>query len=111
MGDAISVRGRSIYLEDVEAKLEQVPGVPPGRCVVLADSHRVVALVEADPGPWVAPARAAIVRVCGTGLTVEVRCAQRGTIRRTSSGKARRRWMWQKLLAGELGGQEPRPSA
>lgn len=102
MGDAISVRGRSIYLEDVEAKLEEVPGVPAGRCVVLADARRVVALVEADPGDWMGPVRAAIVRHCGTELTVEVRCAARGTIRRTSSGKPRRRWMWQRLVAGEL---------
>jgi acyl-CoA synthetase (AMP-forming)/AMP-acid ligase II len=104
MGDAISTRGRSVYLEDVEAQLMQVPGIPFGRCVVIGGADQVVALVEAEPGPWVAPARAAVVRHCGSELGVEVRCARRGTILRTTSGKPRRRAMWRQLLDGSLGG-------
>jgi acyl-CoA synthetase (AMP-forming)/AMP-acid ligase II len=104
IGDAISVRGRSVYLEDVEARLEQIPGVPKGRLVVVAGAGEVVALVEAEPGPWISRAQEAMVAHCGTDVQVSVRCATRGAIARTSSGKPRRRLMWQQLLEERLGG-------
>ena len=106
MGDAISTRGRSIYVEDVEARLGHVPGVPPGRFVVLAGGDRVVAIVESEPGPWVPAVRAALVRHCGTDVDVAVRSAARGTIRRTSSGKPQRRRMWQDLVEGRMPGED-----
>jgi fatty-acyl-CoA synthase len=106
MGDAFSTRGRTVYLEDVEAHLAQDAGLPVGRAVVLAGQDRVVAVVEMEPGDWVARARAVLVRQCGADRSIAIRCAERGAILRTSSGKPRRRQMWQDLLEGRLPGAD-----
>jgi acyl-CoA synthetase (AMP-forming)/AMP-acid ligase II len=106
LGDAISVRGRTVFAEDVEARLNAVDGVRTGRCAVLAGSRegaeRVVAVVEADPGPWAEAVAALIRSQVGPVATVEVWAGRRGAIQRTSSGKPRRRSMWAAIGEGRL---------
>ena len=106
LGDAISVRGRTVFAEDVEARLNAVDGVRAGRCAVLAGSRegveRVVAVVEADPGPWAEAVASLIRSQVGPGPTIEVWVGQRGAIQRTSSGKPRRRGMWAAIGEGRL---------
>jgi fatty-acyl-CoA synthase len=106
IGDSLKVRGRSVYMEDIEAKLARIEGISRGRCVALAGSTAagdcLVALVEAEPGPWVERAAAALTRAAGHESEVRVLQAERGTIQRTSSGKPRRRPMWQALVEGRL---------
>jgi fatty-acyl-CoA synthase len=59
MGDSTKVRGRSLYAEDVEARLAAIPGVPTGRVVVvfgqLDGLDTVAAVVERQRGAWVEP--------------------------------------------------------
>ncbi len=105
LGDSIKVRGRTVFVEDVEARLATVEGIQKGKCVVLAGTNRdhgcLVALVEARRGDWV-DSVAAILHSEGTELSIHVLSAERGTIERTSSGKPRRRVLWQAFLDGSL---------
>jgi acyl-CoA synthetase (AMP-forming)/AMP-acid ligase II len=106
LGDAISVRGRTVFAEDVEARLGGIDGVPAGRCAVLAGSHegaeRVVAVVEAEPGAWAEAVAAVIRSQVGSAAGIEVWSGQRGAIQRTSSGKPRRREMWRAIDENRL---------
>jgi fatty-acyl-CoA synthase len=105
LGDAVKVRGKTLYAEDMEGKLSALPDVPTGRCVVLPgtnDQAGMVAIVEHVNGPWVAEAAKVLRREAGTGAHIEILSAGRGTIMRTSSGKPRRRVMWRALLDGTV---------
>jgi acyl-CoA synthetase (AMP-forming)/AMP-acid ligase II len=106
LGDAISVRGRTVFAEDIEARLGGIDGVPAGRCAVLAGSHegaeRVIAVVEAEPGPWAEVVAAVIRSQVGSAARIEVWAGRRGAIERTSSGKPRRRAMWRAIDENRL---------
>jgi acyl-CoA synthetase (AMP-forming)/AMP-acid ligase II len=106
LGDAIKVRGRTVFVEDVEARVATVDGMQKGRCVVLAGSdggtNRLVALVERQPGEWVRDVAAILMTEVGTDAVVQVLAAEPGAIERTSSGKPRRRVLWSRLLDGAL---------
>jgi acyl-CoA synthetase (AMP-forming)/AMP-acid ligase II len=105
LGDSIKVRGRTVFVEDVEARLASVEGIQKGKCVVLAGTNKgrscLVALVEAQPGDWV-DGVATILQSEGAELAIHVLSVERGTIERTSSGKPRRRVLWQAFLDGSL---------
>jgi acyl-CoA synthetase (AMP-forming)/AMP-acid ligase II len=107
LGDAIAVRGRSVYAEDLEARLVGLPGIRPGRCcVVPAVTERgtaLVAIVERRDGEVAAARAAATLRgIAGSETRVEVVVVAPGTIPRTSSGKPRRRLLAQRLLDGSV---------
>jgi acyl-CoA synthetase (AMP-forming)/AMP-acid ligase II len=106
IGDSLKVRGRSVYMEDIESRLGRVSGVSVGRCVALAgsspDGDCVMALVEATDESWVAQVAAVLEHAVGRELEIRILQAARGTIQRTSSGKPRRRLMWQALIEGRL---------
>ena len=105
LGDSLKVRGRTVFIEDVEARIATF-GVAKGKCVVLAGSHagenRLAALAEMPRGPWVEQAAATLEREGDQSTRVTVLCGEPGAIERTSSGKPRRRVMWQMLVRGEL---------
>lgn len=108
LGDGIKVRGQLLLAEDLEAALVRA-GLPASRLVVLvgavAAEPTAVAVVErAEPG-WPGMATA-VLRQRAEGARVVVLDAARGAIARTSSGKPRRRVMWQRFLAGTLLGVE-----
>jgi fatty-acyl-CoA synthase len=109
MGDALKVRGRQVFVEELEAKLSATAGIKKGRCIVTGSvSHRgagVVAIVEAPPGEWVEAVARQILRTAGSDQDVQIYSADRGTIPRTSSGKPRRRVLWQRMLAGDVGAE------
>ena len=106
LGDSVKVRGRTVFVEDVEARLATVDGIQKGKCVVLAgtDATRetLVALVEAPPGEWSEGAATILLNEVGRDAVVKVLAGGPGTIERTSSGKPRRRVMWTDLVAGRL---------
>lgn len=107
MGDSVKVLGRHVYMEDLEAELRAVPGIPTkGRLVVIAGAGEagdvVAAVVEAPDGDWVDGVADALRRGTFGTFTVRVFTADRGTIIRTSSGKPRRRPMWLALTQGDL---------
>jgi fatty-acyl-CoA synthase len=105
-GDALSVRGRMVFAEDLEARLVTVDGVRRGRCAVLcggaAGGDRLVAVVEAAAGPWVEQAAALLRAEVGVEPEVLVLAGPPGTIERTSSGKPRRQVMWRALREGRF---------
>jgi acyl-CoA synthetase (AMP-forming)/AMP-acid ligase II len=109
-GDALSVRGRMVFAEDLEARLVTIDGVRRGRCAVLcggeAGGDRLVAVVEAEPGPWVETAAALIRAEVGPEPTVMVMAGPPGTIERTSSGKPRRQVMWRALHDRRLAAEQ-----
>ncbi len=106
LGDSIKVRGRTIFVEDVEARLATVDGVRKGMCVVLAGTNAgrdfLVALVEEPSGEWVDGVTTILQSEGGTEVVINVLSAERGTIERTSSGKPRRRVLWRAFLDGSL---------
>jgi acyl-CoA synthetase (AMP-forming)/AMP-acid ligase II len=106
MVDGFKVRGRRIFAEDVEARVAGAAGVPVGRCAVVsapgAESDEIAVVVERPAGPWVAEAgRVARVEV-GPSVHVRIYAAERGVIPRTTSGKPRRRALWQRVVGGRL---------
>lgn len=104
LGDSINVNGRRIYAEDLEARAARLPGLGLGSCVVLAgstgDSDHVVLLAQARPGLWIEAAVPALRALVGRDPRIDVLVVPRKTIMRTSSGKPRRRPMWQAFLDG-----------
>jgi len=106
MGDSTKVRGRSLYAEDVEARLAAIPGVPAGRVVVVFERFdgldTVAAVVEHERGAWVEPVARRLRSETGRSRRVLVLQVPRYAIPRTSSGKPRRRLLGQELIAGTL---------
>jgi acyl-CoA synthetase (AMP-forming)/AMP-acid ligase II len=114
LGDSLMVRGRQVFVEDLEARAAQF-GVQKGKCVILAgdDSGRNVlaALVEDMPGPWVHRIAGMLQRTGKDSTRVIVIAGERGAIERTSSGKPRRRVLWRQLLDGQIQGTVVHDSA
>jgi hypothetical protein len=100
----VKIRGRSVYMDTIEAKLGLLPGIKPGRLVAIAPPgpQALVAIAEAEPGDWVEPAMQLLRRETSNQLEIRLLSAPRGTIMKTSSGKPRRRVMWRRLLNGGL---------
>ena len=106
MADALKVHGRWLSIEDIEAKALAPAAVARSRSVVfsgrLPEGDAVIALSESEPGEWV-DAMAAVLRTeVPDSMSIRVLSAPWGTIMRTSSGKPRRRAMWEAHLAGAL---------
>jgi acyl-CoA synthetase (AMP-forming)/AMP-acid ligase II len=106
MGDSTKIRGRSLYAEDVEARLAAIPGVPAGRVVVVFGQFdgqdTVAAVVERQRGAWVEPAARRLRSETGRTARVLILEVPRHAIPRTSSGKPRRRLLGQELMEGTL---------
>ena len=106
MGDSLKLRGRSVYVEDLDAKVATAAGLDKGKILTVGsmDHGRAVLAVfaEARPGPWRDGVIGALREELGPEPVLTLVCGQRGLIRRTSSGKPRRRHMWQMLQGGAL---------
>jgi acyl-CoA synthetase (AMP-forming)/AMP-acid ligase II len=106
MGDSTKIRGRSLYAEDVEARLAAIPGVPAGRVVVvfgqLDGLDTVAAVVERQRGAWVEEVARRLRSETGRSARVLILEVPRHAIPRTSSGKPRRRLLGQELMQGTL---------
>ncbi|MBJ8345388.1 AMP-binding protein [Antrihabitans sp. YC2-6] len=117
MGTSLKVRGRSVFMEDIETRVATEISIAPGKVAAVAvpdgPEPGVALFVERDAGPWVDAARRSVAAAVGSINAVRVITGPRGLIQRTSSGKPRRRHMWQLLRAGNLQGavdHAPRPS-
>ncbi|GAA0624259.1 hypothetical protein GCM10010174_49290 [Kutzneria viridogrisea] len=106
MGDSLKVRGRSVYVEDLEAAVAQETGLAHNRFAVVsaptAGGARVALLAESAPGAWVETARRALAARLGQDVAVTVISGRSGLIARTTSGKPRRA-----LLSALLGSGLP----
>jgi alkylation response protein AidB-like acyl-CoA dehydrogenase/acyl-CoA synthetase (AMP-forming)/AMP-acid ligase II len=109
IGDSIKVRGRTVFVEDVEARLAAIDGISRGKVVVLAgaDGQRnvLVAVVEAPPGMWAQEASRILEAEAAGEAAIEIVASPPRAIQRTSSGKPRRRLMWRDFLSGSLPGE------
>ncbi|MEV7600968.1 AMP-binding protein [Kitasatospora sp. NPDC089797] len=108
LGDSLKQRARTVFAEDLEAVLAGIAELRHRRPAVLlgtlAGVDTAVAVVEAREGAWVATAVERLRRGLD-GAEVVVVAGPAGLIRRTSSGKPRRRPMWDAFAAGTLGGR------
>ncbi|TDB86196.1 AMP-dependent synthetase [Actinomadura sp. KC216] len=107
MGDSIKVRGRSVYVEDLEAKIAEASGLGKGRIVVVgvpgAGRKGLALFAETLDESWTGEIREMLRRRVGGDVELTI-VVGTGLIQRTSSGKPRRRYMWERLLAGEMDG-------
>ncbi|MDG4800833.1 AMP-binding protein [Micromonospora sp. WMMD980] len=113
LGDSMKVRGRTVFAEDLEWAVCR-PGVPAQRMAALlghrAGAATVVAVFEQARPEWLAQASQELRRRA-EGAQVVIVDAPRGTIARTSSGKPRRRQMWQAFVDDRLPGTVVTPTA
>lgn len=97
LGDSLKVAGRSVYAEDLEAVLGEA-GLPVRRLAVALGTHRgrptAVAVLEEHTSDRADLARR-LVRAAAGGADVVVVTAGPGSVPRTSSGKPRRRALWE----------------
>ncbi|MDL4819112.1 AMP-binding protein [Actinomadura opuntiae] len=107
MGDSIKVRGRSVYVEDLESKIAEVSGLGKGRIVVVgvpgAGQKGLALFAETLDEAWVPEVREMLRRRVGEDVEVTI-VVGTGLIQRTSSGKPRRRYMWERLKDGQMDG-------
>ncbi|MFX0579639.1 AMP-binding protein [Nocardia nepalensis] len=108
MGSSLKVRGRSVFMEDIESRVAQETGITKGKLAAVAiteaGAQGIALFAESAPGDWIAEARRIIRGELGPAQTVTIVTGPRGIIRRTSSGKPRRRHMWQQFVDGALAG-------
>lgn len=107
IADALSLRGRNVYAEDLEVTISAIDGVSRGRSTVFsgieARAPAIVAVVEAaERGAWADRVGRSLSKEAGDDASVYVLRADPGTILRTSSGKPRRRAMFDRFLEGTL---------
>ncbi|WP_459549744.1 AMP-binding protein [Nocardia sp. X0981] len=114
MGSSLKVRGRPVFMEDLESRVAQETGITKGKLAAVAvpdaGEPGIALFAEAAPGDWIARAREIIGGQLGSGRPVTVVTGPRGIIHRTSSGKPRRRHMWQRFRAGTLDGAVVHPA-
>nr|WP_280401159.1 AMP-binding protein [Nocardia carnea] len=108
MGSSLKVRGRPVFMEDIESRVAQETGLTKGKLAAVAlpetGGQGIALFAEAAPGEWIAQARGIIAGQLGPAQTVTIVTGPRGIIARTSSGKPRRRHMWERLHEGVLDG-------
>ena len=108
MGDSLQLHGRNVYVEDLDAKVAAAAELSPDRISIISTQDQagagLVVFAEARPGPWTDNVFQRVRAEVGPGPAVTIVTGTRGMIRRTSSGKARRRHMWQLFHSGRLGG-------
>ncbi|WP_433680163.1 AMP-binding protein [Nocardia sp. CA-119907] len=106
MGSSLKVRGRSVFMEDIESRVAQETGITKGKLAAVAiteaGAQGIALFAESAPGDWIIEARRIIRGELGPAQTVTIVTGPRGVIRRTSSGKPRRRHMWQLFVDGAL---------
>jgi acyl-CoA synthetase (AMP-forming)/AMP-acid ligase II len=108
LGDAMKVRGRTVFAEDIESALVEA-GVPRLRVAVLLGSSvrgaTGVILLERPDDEWIAAAASTVQRIT-EGVSMVILDVPRRSIDRTTSGKPKRRDMWAAYVAGNIEGTE-----
>lgn len=103
-GDSVKVRGRAIFAEGVEAHLSHLD-IPWNRYGVILGLHKeqaaVVILFEDANAQWLVDVKN-VITTYTEGAILHLLNTPRGTICRTSSGKIKRRKMWDLFNQGML---------
>ncbi|HEY3872461.1 MAG TPA: AMP-binding protein [Actinocrinis sp.] len=107
MGDSLKVSGRSVYVEDLDGEVADATGLDRARLAVVstyeAGTMGVTVFAETrSSADWAQRARGALASRLGPDFPVTVVFGRRGLIKRTSSGKPRRRHMWNLIREGRL---------
>lgn len=106
IGDALKVRGRHVFAEDLEANLATALNVSVHRVVVAMGvqegSETLGLVVEAELDQDQRDRAAVLLRRRVGDYPIWVQPVPAGVIPRTSSGKVRRREVWAMLLAGSF---------
>jgi acyl-CoA synthetase (AMP-forming)/AMP-acid ligase II len=109
IGDSMQVRGRNVYVEDIEQVLAEDIVFPWRRTVALAgylgDEATVLIATESGLGGREHQVVERVGEIVGSDVTVRVIQVPQSSLEFTSSGKPRRRLMWERVLAGELTGE------
>lgn len=104
MGNSLKIRGRSVYVEDLDAAVVNATGLGRGRLSVVGSQEGgrpgVVLFAEAPPGDWAETARRVLRNRVGKGCPITIVSGRAGLVQRTSSGKPQRRRMWEILQSG-----------
>jgi fatty-acyl-CoA synthase len=106
MGDSLTLRGRNVYVEDLDSKVARAAGLDPAKILVVSTMEQgqagVAVFAEAVPGPWTDNVLRALREELGPEPALAIVTGRRGLIRRTSSGKPRRRHMWQLMQTARV---------
>lgn len=109
IGDSMQVRGRNVYVEDIEQVLAGDIVFPWRRTVALAGylgaDATVLIATESDLGGREHDVVARVGEIVGPDVTVRVLLVPQSSLDFTSSGKPRRRLMWERVLSGDLTGE------
>jgi acyl-CoA synthetase (AMP-forming)/AMP-acid ligase II len=104
LGDSVKIRGRSLFAEELESALLDA-GIPSRHLAVVlgvrAGVPTGIALFDRSDESWQRQARAILGRRMEGGDVIVARVPV-GAIIRTSSGKPRRRQLWQQFCEGRL---------
>ena len=103
LGTSVTVAGRTVLMEDIDAAVSSALGIPGGRLAAVSFTEfdpPVVALIVESDDPEVDPLRRVVRSVVGDAAGVAVVTAPRGAVSRTSSGKPRRRALAARLRDG-----------
>jgi len=107
LGDSLKVRGVQLFAEDVENALGRLESLKKVRYSVVLGSiegqDTLAVLVVKQPGEWSAEVFHELRRQ-GRGLRVLVAAVNRGAVQRTSSGKPKRRAMFEQLMSKTIDG-------
>lgn len=103
-GDSVKIRGRTLFAEDLEALLGEIPtlgrrfGVTVGW---ILEKPKIVIVLE-RPNPDVMTRVRRISNSWAEGVDVEIIESSYGLIKHTTSGKIRRKELWQSYVNGEF---------
>jgi acyl-CoA synthetase (AMP-forming)/AMP-acid ligase II len=104
LGDSLKVRGREVLAEDVECALATL-GIPAHRAAALLGWHKgvptAVVLLERPAANYISEAHSILRPRVGEANLLVLEVPQ-GIIRRTSSGKIRRRELWRAFCEGDI---------
>ncbi|MFI1016086.1 AMP-binding protein [Streptomyces sp. NPDC020965] len=106
MGDSLKAHGRSVFMEDLESRVVSATGIAREKCAVVGfggtGTATVTLFAEKAAGAWVAEATRALRGALAEEIAISVVVGGSGLISRTSSGKPKRRQMWEQLRTGRL---------
>lgn len=115
IAESIKLRGRTIFVEDLEARVARSLGLSVARCMVISTQHTgtdaVIAAIERPSDAQVADSAEVLRRELGLGAEVKVYSVEAGALPRTTSGKPQRKRMWQMIAAGHFDQSLPFPRA